>query len=222
MEKKEIVTREMTAAELREYELFLAARAKREAAAKRKADRAAYAQLVDESVKAAMPGLERLSAEIGLRKREVMESFRSALALKAELFGTPQDQRTHTFTTSDGKMRITLGRYSKDDYRDTVEEGIGMVKGAIEGLAKDEESRALVKAVLRLLSRDQKGTLKASRVLQLRKLASESGNEVFQEGVRIIEESYQPTSSKEFVRAEVRDAHGGWRSVPLGMTEACG
>ena len=95
-----------------------------------------------------------------------------------------------------------------------------MVKGYIESLAKDDESRTLVKTILRLLSRDSTGTLKAQRVLQLRRLAEETKNERFIEGVRIIEESYQPTQSKDYIRAAVRSKSGVWVPVPLSMTEA--
>ena len=78
----------------------------------------------------------------------------------------------------------------------------------------------LVDSVLRLLSRDTKGTLKASRVMQLRKIANESGDARFLEGVKIIEESYNPTPSRQFIRAEIKDENGAWKSVPLGMTES--
>ena len=40
------------------------------------------------------------------------------------------------------------------------------------------------------------------------------------EGVRIIEEAYQPAVSKRFVRAEMKDGDGMWVAIPLGMTEA--
>jgi hypothetical protein len=73
---------------------------------------------------------------------------------------------------------------------------------------------------MRLLSRGKEGTLKASRVLQLRKMAEESGSERFIEGVRIIEESYRPVVSKTFVRAERKGKNGEWVNIPLGMTEA--
>ena len=40
------------------------------------------------------------------------------------------------------------------------------------------------------------------------------------EGVRIIEEAYQPVISKQFVRAEMKNEDGMWVTIPLGMTEA--
>ena len=77
----------------------------------------------------------------------------------------------------------------------------------------------MVKTILRLLSRDSSGALKAQRVLQLRRLAEETKDERFIEGVRIIEESYQPSPSKDYIRAAVRSKSGVWESVPLSMTE---
>lgn len=83
-----------------------------------------------------------------------------------------------------------------------------------------KKTQALVNMVFRLLSRDKQGTLKASRIVQLRKIADEIGNERFMEGVRIIEESYQPEISKQFIRAEVKDNNNQWRPISLGMTES--
>ena len=74
--------------------------------------------------------------------------------------------------------------------------------------------------VLKLLAKDQKGNLKASRIIQLRKIAEESGNDRFMEGVRIIEEAYRPAISKQYIRVEIKDANGMWKNIPLGMTEA--
>jgi hypothetical protein len=117
-------------------------------------------------------------------------------------------------------FRITLGNYETDNYDDTVNVGIEKVKECLKSLAKDSESSLLVEGVLKLLSRDQKGNLKASRVLQLRKMAEQSGNEKFIDGVRIIEDAYSPAVSKTFVKAEYKNEQNEWVAVPLGMTEA--
>ncbi|MEO3299100.1 DUF3164 family protein, partial [Parabacteroides distasonis] len=113
-----------------------------------------------------------------------------------------------------------VGYYETDGYRDTVEDGIAIVKEYIEGLADNKKTKALVKMVLRLLARNAQGTLKASRIVQLRKIAEESEDERFMEGVQIIEEAYQPAISKQFIRAEVKNDNGAWIAIPLGMTEA--
>ena len=212
----------MTEEEKREFEAFRQAKAKKEAEEQARRDRAAYNRMVDDEIAHSIPVLLDISERIKASKQRVMDNFKTILEMKYDLFRTKvkDDQKSHTFTNSEGDKRITLGVYVTDGYRDTVEDGIAIVKEYIEGLAKDEKTKALVSMVLRLLSRDAKGTLKASRIVQLRKVAEETGDERFLEGVRIIEESYQPEVSKQFIRAEVKDVNGMWRSVPLGMTES--
>lgn len=210
----------MTAEERQEFEAYRAEKQKKEAAAKRKQQRENYAAMVDDELRTTLPVLQELSEQIKTVKNTVFGNFDAILKMKSEVLGlTKDDQRSHTFTASDSKLRLTLGVNTIDGYRDTVEDGIAMVKAYIESLAKDETSKALVNAVLRLLSRDQSGNIKASRVLQLRKIAEETGNERFIEGVQIIEESYQPTETKKYIRAEYKNEKGAWVNIPLGMTD---
>ena len=217
MEQQEVL---MTAEEREQFELFKIEQAKKKAAEKRKANREAYAKLVDDEIDSVLPELQDLSERIRVVKGSVYSSFIEVLKMKSEVMGLTQEgQRSHTFTNSRGDRRITLGTHTIDGYRDTVEDGIAMVQEYIQSLAQDENSRTLVKAVLRLLSRDQAGNLKASRVLQLRRMAEESGNERFIEGVKIIEESYQPALTKQYIRAEYKDDKGQWRIVPLSVTD---
>lgn len=210
----------MTADERREFEAYRAEKQKKEAAERRKQQRTDYAAMVDDEVRTTLPVLRELSEQIKTVKSTVFGNFDAILRMKSEVLGlTKDDQRSHTFTTSDSKFRLTLGVNTVDGYRDTVEDGIAMVKGYIQSLAKDETSKALVNAVLRLLSRDGQGNIKASRVLQLRKMAEETGDERFIEGVQIIEESYQPTATKKYIRAEYKNEKGAWVIIPLGMTD---
>lgn len=212
----------MTSEERAEFEAYQREKARKAAEEKAKAAREMYKQMVDEEIENSIPVLLGISEEIKASKQKVLDNFKTILAMKSDLFKTKvrDNQRSHTFTNSTGDKRITLGVYVTDGYRDTVEEGISIVKEYIEGLAQDNESRALVSMVLKLLSRDAEGTLKASRIVQLRKIAMDTGNARFLEGVQIIEEAYQPAVSKQFIRAEVKDENGSWRSVPLGMTES--
>lgn len=209
----------MTAEEAEQYKAFKASEVKKEAQAK--AERETYRQMVDDEVNSAIPVLLSLSEDIKDTKKTVLDNFKSILDMKCEVLKvTKDDQRSHTFTNSEGNKRITLGVYVTDGYRDTVEDGIAIVKEHLESLADDVKTKSLVSMVFRLLSRDAKGTLKASRVLQLRKMAEESGSDRFMDGVRIIEEAYQPAVSKQFVRAEMKNENGMWVNIPLGMTEA--
>lgn len=213
-------TVEMTPQERAEFEAFKAEKARKESEAKLKSDREAYKQLVDECVNQAHPELMELSKLLAEKKQRIIETFRKAISMKEELFGVKSDQKSHTFTNSEGNLRITVGQYVNDNYRDTVNEGITKVTSYIQSLAKDENSAALVKTVLRLLSKDQKGNLKASRVMQLRQMANESGNKEFIDGVNIIQDAYQPAWSSVFIRCETKSQDNAWENIPLSMTEA--
>lgn len=212
----------MSAEERQEFEAFKAAKAKKEAEQKAKEQRELYSKMVDEEIENSIPELSSLSEQIKTTKETVYGNFKTILEMKQEIFASKikDSQRSHTFTNSEGNKRITLGVYVTDGYRDTVEEGIDIVKEVISGFANSAETESLVKMVLKLLSRDAKGTLKASRIVQLRKIAEESGNDRFIEGVKIIEEAYQPAVSKQYVRAEMKDEKGQWKVIPLGMTES--
>lgn len=214
-------TVEMTAEEKQEYDAFKAAQAEKKAKEQAKRDREAYKELVDETIEEAIMRLQAVSHHIKTDKQNVLNDFRRVIDMKSEVLKLKKDgQRSDTFTNSAGDKRITVGVYVTDGYRDTVEDGIAIVKEYIEGLASDAKTQSLVKMVFRLLARDAKGTLKASRVVQLRKIAEETGSDRFMEGVQIIEEAYQPAISKQFIRAEVKDENGAWTNIPLGMTEA--
>ncbi|MGP1610259.1 MAG: DUF3164 family protein [Candidatus Cryptobacteroides sp.] len=221
-QNKEIRTVTMTADEAAQFAAYKAEIAKKEAAEKARNDRETYSKMVDEEVLSAIPMLEELSKDIASVKTAVLENFKAVLQMKAEVLNrVREDQKSHTFTTSDGQARITIGRHACDGWKDTVNDGVAIVKEACLAMIKDDTTRALVNQIMRLIARDAAGNLKASKALQLRKLATELNNDRLNEGITIIEESYIPSFSKTYIYAEVRDDKtGGWKPVPLGMTEA--
>ena len=214
----------MTEEQRRQFEAFQAAEARKRAEEKARQMREVYTEMVDKEIAELMPELVKVSGDIAAAKKKAYDNFKAIIELKEEIFRLRKnedlDVKSHTFTTTKGDMRITLGAYTIDNYLDTAEEGIAIVKDYISSLAKDAESQALVDMVLKLLAKDAKGTLKASRIIQLRRLADKSGNERFIEGVKIIEEAYAPVPSKTYVKAEVKGENGEWKAIPLGMTES--
>lgn len=212
----------MTAEERAEWEAFKAEKAKKAEAEQRRQQREAYAQLVDDELVDVIPQLRFLSEEIKVVKDAVFGNFKTVLDMKAEVVGFKEEgQFSHTFTNRDSTMRLTLGVNTVDGWSDMAEAGIAMVRQYIESLATDDKTQALVTAVLRLLSKDRQGNLNASKVLTLWKMAEESGDEKFMEGVRIIRESYQPTETRRYIRAQYRDETTGnaWRNIPLSITD---
>lgn len=212
----------MTAKEREEWEAYKAEKAKKEAAEQRRAARETYQQMVDEELAQAVPELRKLSQDIRTVKDTVFGNFQTILKMKEEVVGFKEDgQYSHTFTNSDSSLRLTLGVNTVDGWGDMAETGITMVRKYIESLATDDKTKSLVNTVLRLLSKDKQGNLNASRVLQLQKMAEESGDDQFKEGVQIIRESYMPTETRRYIRAQYRDetTAGGWRNIPLGITD---
>lgn len=186
----------------------------------READISTYKALVSQTVEDNFPILQAVSSELAAQKRSIRNAFATVVDLKSSLYGVKDGQRSHQFINSEGTRRITIGFNVIDNYDDTVDAGIAKVKEYISSLARDEQSKILVETVLKLLSKDSKGTLKASRVLQLQQMAEKSENADFIEGVHIIRDAYRPIESKSYVRAEYKSDSGAWVSVPLGMTEA--
>ena len=210
----------MTPEERAEYEEFRAKKAQEREEAARKAQREDYAILVNSEVATAVSQLAELSETMRMIKATIYSNFEAILKMKNEVMHLSREggQYTHTFTTSDSRYRITLGSRTVDDYRDTVEDGIAIVTEYLQSLAKDQDSADLVEAVMHLLSRNKRGVLQPSRVIQLRQLADKRQDARLLEGVKIIEESYQPYTSKTFVQAQVKEATG-WATIPLNMTE---
>ena len=225
-EKKTSV--ELTAEELAAFKEFQAEKAKKDALARVAALRDNYAELSEAFIKRTIKKLTPLSQKISEKKAEVLDEFSALQKVKAELLGiNGRDMpKSHTFTNKAGTMRVTVGTYETDGYDDSVEEGIAIVKEYIESMAKDENSAQLVKMVMGLLARSASGALKASRVVRLHKLADESGDARFIEGVRIIENAYRPTISRTYIRCETRTVDPDsqvvtdWQLLPLGMTES--
>ena len=205
-----------------EFKAFQAFQAEKEAAEARKAARVTYQQMVDEELAAAVPELRALSEQIKTVKDATFGNFAAVLDIKAEVVGFKEGgQFSHTFTNTDSTQRLTLGVNTVDGWTDMAETGIAMVRRYLESLATDDKTQSLVTAVLRLLSKDRQGNLNASKVLQLQKMAEDSKDEQFIEAVKIIRESYQPTATRRYIRAQYRDESTGnaWRNIPLSITD---
>ena len=196
-------------------QLDTAEKAKKKAVAD---ERDMYKTLVDETVNESFVPLVELSRQILDVKKLVYDNFESVLALKKELYKAKDTQQSHTFTTSDGSISITMGHRVTESFDDTLSAGIDKVRTYLGTLAKDTESAALVETIMDLLKKDAKGNLKANRVLELGKLASRVDNEEFSDGIRIIQESYTPVKSCQFIEVEFKDEHGKKHGLPLSIS----
>lgn len=183
-------------------------------------DRETYKKLVDECVASMFERLKMLSLTLVEEKDNVFKSFEQILLMKAELYGVKNTQQSHTFTTTDGKFSVKLGHRVTDGYDDSINVGIQKVQDYLKTLAKDDNSAALVETILSLLKRDEKGNMKASRVIELEKLAIKTQDENFIDGIRIIKDAYRPVKSCQFVTVSYRDENGKEQFLPLSMSSA--
>ncbi|WP_336015412.1 DUF3164 family protein [Fusobacterium polymorphum] len=183
----------------------------------RKAKIEGYKTLVDETVLNAMKKIKGVSTQIGQVKKSIFADFKSITELKGELYGVNDNQQSHTFTTSNGKYSITLGYRMVDAFDDTVHSGIEKVKKYIYKSVQDENSH-LLEIVNLLLKKDKNGNLKASRVMELEKIAGNINDDELTEGVQIIKEAWKPQKSKTFIEAYYKDENGNKINIPLSMT----
>ena len=186
---------------------------------KREADSKTYKNLVDFQVESLFTHLEMVSQQISVVKTNVYKSFQAAIELKTQLYGSRvMENDSHRFTNEKNTLAITIGNHYKDEWDDTVTAGIDLAKQRVEELAVDDNSRALVKVVLQLLSKNAKGELKASKVLQLRKIAHEIGDQKMLDAVEIIEKAHRPSVSATYIVAEKKNTQGKWVKIPLSAT----
>jgi hypothetical protein len=181
-------------------------------------DREAYRQSKDEVILETFRDLSDISDQMLYLKGLVFEKFETVIQVKDELFCTKSDRMTDTFTTEDGRITIKLGNRLNEGWGDTIEVGVAKVKGYLKTLAKDDNSADLVDTVMGLLAKDRKGNLKASRVLELEKLAKKSGNEDFIDGINIIRDAYRPSPTCRFIEVRYKDEDGRERALPLSMS----
>lgn len=183
-------------------------------------ERATYKQMVDSTVNGLFPIIQEASQKLAEVKQHVFGEFKTLIQMKAELYNRKEEQFSHTFTSADGNITITIGRNVSDGWDDTVNTGIAKVNDFIQGMIKDENSKNLVNTVLRLLSKDKSGNLKASRVLQLKKMAEDVGDASFIDAIKIIQDAYRPKPSQEYIKCTYTNEAGVKIIVPLSISEA--
>lgn len=212
-EEKEQLAREAFKSKEKEF----AKRAKEE-------QEAHYKQLVDETIEKAVESVGELNIKMTIAKKQIFNDFDTVIALKNELYTGQKwlktDRVTNTFTNQEGNKRVTVGYHTNDNYLDTYTEGVKLVEEYISSLATDENGQKLADMVKVLLSeRGKGGQLKAQNVLRLQRMANDSKNEAFIEGMRIISDAYSPTKSKQFVKVEIKGEHNEWVTVSTNMTD---
>ena len=185
---------------------------------KKQQDVEAYKEIKDETVRQVFGGLKKLSETMMIAKEGTFKVFEQIIEMKNDLFNSKSDRQSDTFTTEDGTISIKLGNRMYEGWDDTVNIGVEKVKHYLKTLATDEATGNLVDTVMRLLSTDRKGNLKANKVLELEQLALKSKDEDFIDAIQIIKSAYRPVPSCQFIEVRYKDEKGNEISLPLSMS----
>lgn len=177
----------------------------------------AYKQMVDEFCQDVFGRLKRVSDQMRAEKERVFFAAELLIEQKEKLYNTKQDRHSNQFTTSDSKITVALGYRTNDGWDDTVNVGIAKVKEYLQSLAATEEGARAVGIIMKLLTKDKKGNLKASAMIQLEQEAAKLGDPLFIEGVQIIRDAYRPVDSCQFISVSFKDDNGVKHVLPLSL-----
>jgi hypothetical protein len=211
-------TVQMTPEELAEFQAFRQDKEKKAEKARIERDREAYKEMKDATIRTNFELLKQVSGLMLEAKNTVFGNTGTLIDLKDDLYKTKSDRQSDTFSTEDGEITIKLGNRINEGWADTMNMGVQKVKDYLKTMARDENSGNLVEAVMSLLSKDRRGNLKASKVLELERLAIRSGDENFIDGINIIKAAYRPAPSCQFIEVRFKDDEGKERSLPLSMS----
>ena len=181
-------------------------------------ERKAYVAKKDKFIERNFRLLSKLSDNMLKLKQVIFEESEELDKIQQGIFKVKLDRKSRTLTHSNGRITIKVGNRMNDGWDDKVEIGIEKVREYLASLATDEKSKRLVDTITRLLARDQKGTLRANKILELKKLANEEKDATFLEGIRIIEESYMPVPTCQFIEVKYRDDNDKEHSLPLSIS----
>ena len=186
---------------------------------KREDDINAYKDTVDDFVKRVFAMLLPLSEQLKDAKNTIFKEKDAIVDIKEALYETKLDRHSNTFTTSDGKIPLSMGYRTVDGWSDDADAGIAKIKEYMKSLAKDEDGAKQNRIIMELLAKDKKGNLKLSSIVQLEKHANEFGDPLFIEGVKIIKDSYRPKETSQFISLSYRDDNGEKHTVPLSLSK---
>lgn len=204
-EEREVLRKQLVAEEMEEKKRV-------------KEERENYKKMMEEVTEKNFKILQELSEHLRIVKQTIFDDYATIVELKEELYGVRDNQLTHTFTTQDGKS-VTIGYRNTDAFDDTVHAGIEKVKKYIQSLASGEKKGEIEQIINLLLKKDKNGNLRANRVLELQKVAEETNDKEFLEGVKIIQEAYKPLKTSTFIECYIRDSETGQKKyIPLTMT----
>lgn len=174
-----------------------------------------YKQIVSDTVNSVFERLQAAADMLGDSKQNAFNELNALLDTKLEVYDVPDNQKTHTFTNTDGSKRIVIGVQPVSRWDGTESAGIEKITQFVNSLIHDTNSEKLVSMVMNFLKKDRAGYLNPNRVLELYKLKDEINDPLFTEGVEIIMAAYAPVDSSKFIEAYEKAPDGKFKNLEL-------
>lgn len=184
-----------------------------------KNERKKYKEIASECVVEIVKELSLIATSMKESKTKAFDTLRTLAISKGEVFDVKDTQKTHTFTTIDGSMRILMGVREINSWDGTEETGVAKIKEYLKTLITDAKAARLVEMVNSMLKPDKNGSLDPRRIMELSKMADDAGNDLFTDGINIINQAYSLTGTQVFLEASVKDKLGKWKNINKDFSE---
>jgi hypothetical protein len=182
-------------------------------------ERKKYKELQSEMVVETVGELVSIGKTIKETKQKAFDTLRTLVVQRGEVFDVKDVQKTHSFTNSDGSMKIIMGVREVNSWDGTEAAGVSKIQEFLATKAKDADSATLVNMVTGMLKPDKTGSLDPRRIMELSKAAEEAGNDLFTDGINIIMKAYSMTGTQVFLEAFFKDKNNKWRNISKDFSE---
>lgn len=186
---------------------------------RKEAEKLTYAELRNQTVMEVFEDLKKASEMIQTAKERALEKFVTVIKLKNELFGIKDGQRSHTWLSADGNIRIITGTNAVDRWDDIARTGKQKV---FEWLNKNttSENASFAEIIRELMQSNKDGDLDPRNVLTLQNHAQKSKDQELIDAVALIREGHRLDHSSTYVKVEIKDEHKKFRPLPLSISQA--
>lgn len=205
--------------ELTDEQLEEILKKRKEARAKKEErERKKYVTDRDNSIRYMMANATDLNEALTRFKQECHDRMEQA-ALKLEEYGEMRSNSKGGFsiTSEDGNLRVTRRRDTIPSFDERSEKAIELIKEFLGDTVKKRD-KDLYDILIDLLARNQNQDLEYSEVMKLLKHENTFDDPRWNEGLRLIKESYSNHLKGYAYEFKLKKPDGKWQTLPLNFS----
>lgn len=148
--------------------------------------------------------------DIEARIVNLFKNIEPIIELRAECFSNKKrEQDSHTFTLDDGSASIKVGWNVRPSFNGTEAEGIVKIREYMASLAVESDNEKVLMDMIQIfLKTDSQGNYDPKKVRELNSMRDRANNELFNEGMDIINEAMIDIRTSRYAR--------GYKMVDFG------